>query len=86
MTKPAAFFLLAFLSGCSMHMAESCKPRIGQTTKAQMRQMCGAPMNINRTVTEYGTREQWRYGGYPYRYIPATYYYFDDGVLAAIQN
>jgi hypothetical protein len=39
----------------------------------------GKPDDINRTITAYGTREQWVYG---YR----SYLYFDDGILTAIQN
>lgn len=38
----------------------------------------GSPERINRTVTGYGTKEQWVYG--------SRYLYFDNGVLTAYQD
>lgn len=39
----------------------------------------GKPIDINRTISKYGTREQWVYGN-------GRYLYFDDGILEAIQD
>lgn len=47
------------------------------------KQMCieswGEPMEINRTITRYGTQEQWVYG-------IGTYLYFSGNTLTAIQD
>jgi hypothetical protein len=48
-------------------------------TKEQARISWGNPIKVNRTVGEYGTREQWIYGG-------QAYVYFDDDKLSAIQQ
>jgi hypothetical protein len=53
--------------------------RIGMTQAEVLASSWGKPDDINRTITAYGTREQWVYG---YR----SYLYFDDGILTAIQN
>jgi len=47
-------------------------------TAEQLRVSLGVPDDINRTVTQYGTREQWVYGN--------TYVYLDDGRITAWQN
>lgn len=39
----------------------------------------GKPRNINRTITSYGTSEQWCYNN-------GNYLYFDDGILTSIQT
>ncbi len=39
----------------------------------------GKPIDINRTISKYGTREQWVYGN-------GCYLYFDDGILETIQD
>jgi hypothetical protein len=39
----------------------------------------GKPIDINRTISKYGTSEQWVYDGY-------KYLYFEDGVLTTIQD
>jgi hypothetical protein len=39
----------------------------------------GRPEHVNRTITRYGVREQWVYGG-------GNYLYFKDGILTSIQN
>ncbi len=54
------------------------KVQIGMSTK-MCRAAWGAPDDINRTVTKYGTSEQWVYG-------IGSYLYFEDGKLTAIQN
>ena len=38
----------------------------------------GWPKTTNRTVTSYGTREQWVYG--------SNYYYFENGIMTAYQD
>jgi hypothetical protein len=48
-------------------------------TKEQARISWGHPLEVNRTVGEYGAREQWVYGG-------QRYVYFDDDSLSAIQQ
>lgn len=53
--------------------------RIGMTQAQVLASSWGSPDDINRTITAYGTREQW-----VYRY--GSCLYFDDGVLTAIQN
>jgi hypothetical protein len=77
---------VAIIAGCVPYTADSCRPVIGQTTPQQLRAMCGPPEHINRTRLSSGTHEQWRYGGYPYTMLPVHYYYFDNGVLTAIQD
>jgi len=56
------------------------KVHIGMT-KEQVKASWGPPYKVNRTVTAYGTREQWVYRGFTSGYV-----YFDDGVVTAIQN
>jgi len=43
----------------------------------------GEPNNINRTVTRFGTREQWVYGTSP---GDRVYLYFENGELTSYQN
>jgi len=52
-------------------------------TKEQVRAARGEPNDINRTVTEYGTREQWVYGSSP---SGRKYLYFKDGKLTGWQT
>lgn len=54
------------------------KVRVGMT-KEQARIGWGNPDDINKTITTYGTSEQWVYGY-------SSYLYFDDGILTSIQN
>lgn len=55
-------------------------PRLGMT-RAQVLNGTnwGEPLRVNTTTSRRGTREQWVYGD-------QTYLYFDNGVLAAIQD
>ena len=55
------------------------KPRIGMTTEEVENSEWGKPNDINTTITNYGTSEQWVYGN-------GRYIYFDDGVVTAIQE
>lgn len=52
---------------------------IGMTTQDVLDSSWGRPKKINRSVNEYGTREQWVYPGY-------NYLYFDDGILKTIHT
>jgi hypothetical protein len=45
----------------------------------EARDSWGDPDDINRTITSYGTREQWVYG-------LKNYLYFENGILKTIQN
>lgn len=57
------------------------KIAIGMTAE-QVRAAWGQPYVINRSVSSSRVSEQWVYGGhFIYYYIPATYLYFEDGVL-----
>jgi len=54
--------------------------RVGMTADQVLTQSSwGRPNSVNRTTTQYGTHEQWVYGG-------SNYLYFDNGKLTAIQN
>ncbi len=57
------------------------KIRIGMN-KDEVRLSWGKPRDINRTVTIYGTSEQWIYGSLNY----ANYLYFDDSILTSWQD
>lgn len=62
--------------------AEMAKPypRIGMTKEQIVKRTnWGAPNDINRTITAGGIREQWVYG-------IERYLYFDNGILAVIQD
>jgi hypothetical protein len=52
---------------------------IGMTTEEVLQSSWGKPKDINKTITDYGTREQWVYANY-------NYLYFEDGILVTIQN
>ena len=43
----------------------------------------GRPNDINRTTSQYGSREQWVYSGHNHE---SNYLYFENGVLTTIQN
>lgn len=51
-------------------------------TEEQVKASWGKPNDYNRTVTKYGSREQWIYGVFP----SCTYIYFNDGVLTSWQD
>lgn len=53
--------------------------RIGMTAEEVLMSNWGAPRDINKTTTTYGTREQWVYRN-------NNYLYFEDGILVTIQN
>jgi len=55
--------------------------RLGMTAD-QVRESWGKPEDVNRTVTRWGTHEQWIYGPS----LEATYLYFDGGVLTSVQD
>lgn len=61
-------------------LAKKPNARIGMTAK-QVREKTnwGKPVDINRTITKYGTNEQWVYEG-------NQYLYFENGKLTAIQQ
>ena len=54
--------------------------RIGMT-RQQVLLSWGRPHDINRTVTAFGTQEQWVYGLYG-----GPYLYFEDGKLTTVQD
>lgn len=56
----------------------SRKVRIGMTQDEAIISM-GKPYDINRTVSSYGTHEQWCYNG-------GVYLYFEDGILSSWQD
>jgi len=53
--------------------------RIGMTKQDVLDSNWGKPIDINKTITVYGTHEQWCYNGY-------NYLYFEDGILTSISN
>ena len=55
------------------------EPEIGMTKKEVSMGKWGSPDDINTTITEKGTSEQWCYSGY-------KYVYFEDGIVTAIQK
>ena len=55
------------------------EPSIGMTADEVVNSTWGEPNKINKTTTEYGTSEQWVYGG-------GRYIYLDDGIVTAIQE
>lgn len=64
----------------------SHKLAIGMTEE-QVHAAIGFPDDINTTTSSWGTREQWVYGGMiGNRYFSPYYFYFNDGILTAIQN
>jgi type IV secretory pathway VirB10-like protein len=52
---------------------------IGMTQQEVIESSWGKPQSINRTMSRYGEREQWVYGG-------RNYLYFENGKLTTIQN
>lgn len=52
---------------------------IGMTAERVLLSSWGKPKSVRKTVTRYGTSEQWDYGY-------ATYLYFDNGILTSIQQ
>lgn len=54
-------------------------PSIGMTAGQVEVSLWGKPESVNRTVTEYGVREQWIYGN-------GQYLYFEDGILTSFQD
>jgi len=52
---------------------------IGMTPEDAIASSWGKPERINKTTTQFGTREQWVYGG-------RNYLYFENGKLTSIQN
>lgn len=52
---------------------------IGMTKDRVLKSNWGKPIDINRTTTSRGVREQWFYGG-------KNYLYFENGILTTIQN
>lgn len=59
--------------------ANKLEPSIGMTAEEVCNSTWGEPNKINKTTTEYGTSEQWVYGG-------GRYIYLDDGIVTAIQE
>lgn len=60
-------------------IAKRKDPTIGMSKSEVENSTWGEPEDINRTITAYGTREQWCYSNY--RYI-----YFEDGIVTSIQD
>lgn len=52
-------------------------------TSTMVRLAIGSPIDINKTETLYGTHSQWVYRSFT---GGLSFYYFDDGILKAIQN
>jgi len=52
---------------------------LGMSPEDVLASSWGKPESINRTTTQFGTREQWVYGG-------RNYLYFENGKLTSIQN
>ncbi|WP_052352792.1 hypothetical protein [Neobacillus dielmonensis] len=52
---------------------------IGMSKEAVLNSSWGKPQDINTTITQFGTHEQWVYGG-------GNYLYFENGKLTSIQN
>ncbi|MBS4539831.1 hypothetical protein GOQ27_15255 [Clostridium sp. D2Q-11] len=55
------------------------EPRIGMSAQEVEESSWGKPYEINKTITQYGTSEQWVYS-------LDRYIYLDDGVVTAIQK
>lgn len=54
-------------------------------TKEMVLVSWGKPKDINRTVTAYGTREQWVYGDFGSNSKP-TFLYFENGIMTSWQD
>lgn len=59
--------------------ARGINPTLGMSYEEVLASLWGEPYDINRTVTEYGTYEQWVYGN-------GQYLYFEDGILTSFQD
>ncbi|MEB2280088.1 hypothetical protein LAV73_08770 [Lysinibacillus xylanilyticus] len=59
---------------------EKNKVYIGMTSERLLETNWGKPDDINRTITAYGTKEQWIYRD------SGVYFYFEDGILVTIQE
>jgi len=59
--------------------ARGNNPSLGMTYEEVLASLWGEPYDVNRTVTEYGTYEQWVYGN-------GQYLYFEDGILTSFQD
>lgn len=59
--------------------AKGQNPHIGMTKAEVEASLWGLPEKVNRTVSTYGTREQWVYGN-------RQYLYFKDGILTSFQD
>ncbi|AJK86579.1 MULTISPECIES: hypothetical protein [Lysinibacillus] len=59
--------------------ARGSNPSLGMTYEEVLASLWGEPYDVNRTVTEYGTYEQWMYGN-------GQYLYFEDGILTSFQD
>lgn len=59
--------------------AKKTNPYIGMPRSELENSKWGNPKDINKTITAYGTSEQWVYGN-------GNYVYLDDGIVTAIQN
>jgi len=66
---------------------EAGSVRVGMTTD-QCRAGWGVPFEVIRTTTAYGTNELWSYSGSlpGYGFIKGGSLYFEDGILAMIQD
>lgn len=59
--------------------ARGMNPTLGMTYDEVKASLWGEPIDINRTVTVYGSYEQWVYGN-------GQYLYFEDGILTSFQD
>ncbi|WP_088226118.1 hypothetical protein [Desulfosporosinus sp. FKB] len=60
-------------------LAKTRGVKIGMTAQEILDSAWGKPNKINRTVTTFGTHEQWVYDN-------GGYLYLDNGILTAVQN
>lgn len=62
-----------------IEQAKGKNPHLGMSKEEVEVSLWGKPNDINRTVTQYGTHEQWVYGN-------GQYLYFEDGILTGFQD
>jgi len=62
-----------------LNVKPKTKPRIGMVKEEVLNSLWGKPQDINKTITEYGTHEQWVYD-------IDRYVYFDDVIVTGIQE
>ena len=62
-----------------IEQAKGKNPHLGMTKEEVEASLWGRPEKINRTVTQYSSREQWVYG-------QGQYLYFEDGILTSFQD